>query len=84
MTPVPSLLRGISQTLRPEGHQLWMAWHTFGTTSNNVVPCIVKTRRSLWFHNSDFDKRIPVRPDGDLLERSTSKRRATVSSGRTG
>jgi len=27
---------------------------------------------------------IPVRPEGDLLERSTSKRSATPSSGRTG
>jgi len=53
-------------------------------TSNSVVPCMVKTSRSLWFQSSDFDNRIPVRPDGDLLERSTSKRRATVSSGRTG
>ena len=52
--------------------------------SNSVVPCIVKTSRSLWFQSSDFDNRIPVRPEGDLLERSTSKRRATVSLGRTG
>ena len=53
-------------------------------TLKRVVPCNVKTSRSLWFQSSDFDNRMPVRPDGDLLERSTSKRRATVSSGRTG
>jgi NAD(P)-dependent dehydrogenase (short-subunit alcohol dehydrogenase family) len=53
-------------------------------TLKRVVPCNVKTSRSPWFQSSDFDNRMPVRPDGDLLERNTSKRRATVSSGRTG
>jgi hypothetical protein len=56
----------------------------FFVTSNSVVPCIVKMSRSFWFQSSDFDNRIPVRPDGDLLDRNTSKRRATVSSGRNG
>ncbi len=53
-------------------------------TSNNVVPCNDTTSRSFWFQSSDLDNRIPVRPEGDLLDRSTSKRRATASSGRTG
>jgi hypothetical protein len=55
-----------------------------GVKSNSVVPCNVRTCRSFWFHNSDLDKTMPVRLEGDLLDRKTSKCKATASSARTG
>jgi hypothetical protein len=87
--PLPPPSPDINQLLRLAAIEQWRIWRdnwpaVHFVTSKRVVPRIVKTSRSLWFQSSDFDNRIPVRPDGDLLERSTSKRRATVSSGRTG
>jgi hypothetical protein len=86
---IPATITWDKPDVATGSHQQWLAWRDdrnaiHFVTSNSVVPCIVKTSRSLWFQSSDFDNRIPVRPDGDLLERSTSKRRATVSPGRTG